>query len=306
MATEDDFKGFYSERNRRGPVLHPLSEQDFIALVISVFDRVQARGDFQEAFGYFCIDDDDIKGSTGPNYDAFFLRKIRRRNIWPYRETICDDFIGEIESWQMWDDDTTLDVIELIYTLVSRGVSGRNHTYGRCGWHYDNFEKAPAQNEYREEINEVLRLHDPPLQLIENGNIVEIGPVHMRPLMSTPVPKNASLENKNKIDNAVNLFRKHNATLDDKRYAIMDLAGVLENMKQDVKKHLLNKDNSNIFDIANNFAIRHNNPNQQTKYDKEIWLPWIFYYYLATIYAVLEVVNKQNLLNSLSDDLPYS
>jgi hypothetical protein len=63
-------------------------------------------------------------------------------------------------------------------------------------------------------------------------------------------------------------------------------------LREKAKKYLEEEDEKNIFNIANNFGIRHHNPNQKTKYDNSIWFSWIFYYYLATIHALIRVVNK--------------
>ena len=51
----------------------------------------------------------------------------------------------------------------------------------------------------------------------------------------------------------------------------------------------ISKDEDAIFQIANRFAIRHNNRQQIRGYDDEIWLPWMFYVYIATIRAILKV-----------------
>ena len=42
-----------------------------------------------------------------------------------------------------------------------------------------------------------------------------------------------------------------------------------------------------LFNLANNFGIRHHNDHQKTSYDANIWLSWMFYFYLATIHVVL-------------------
>jgi hypothetical protein len=48
-----------------------------------------------------------------------------------------------------------------------------------------------------------------------------------------------------------------------------------------------------LFNIANNFGIRHHNEKQKTDYDESIWLSWIFYYCLATIHAALRLIEKK-------------
>jgi hypothetical protein len=54
------------------------------------------------------------------------------------------------------------------------------------------------------------------------------------------------------------------------------------------------KDESAIFDLANNFAIRHHNPNQKANYDRAIWYSWIFHFYLATYHAAVRLLIKKD------------
>jgi hypothetical protein len=51
-------------------------------------------------------------------------------------------------------------------------------------------------------------------------------------------------------------------------------------------------DENDIFNIANRFGIRHHNIDQKNNYDKPIWYSWIFYYYLATLHAVIRISNR--------------
>jgi hypothetical protein len=50
-----------------------------------------------------------------------------------------------------------------------------------------------------------------------------------------------------------------------------------------VKQHLAQKDKGALFTIADEFGIRHQNPGQQTNYDQDLYLEWIFYWYVSTI-----------------------
>lgn len=49
-----------------------------------------------------------------------------------------------------------------------------------------------------------------------------------------------------------------------------------------------------LFNIANNFGIRHYNKEQKTNYDQNIWLSWMFHFYLATLHASLRLIEKNN------------
>ena len=47
------------------------------------------------------------------------------------------------------------------------------------------------------------------------------------------------------------------ASIEDKRAAVKHLVDVLERIRPDVKREMLNKDEGALFDLANNFALRH-------------------------------------------------
>ncbi|MCX0450320.1 hypothetical protein OD809_22485, partial [Aeromonas veronii] len=91
----------------------------------------------------------------------------------------------------------------------------------------------------------------------------------------------------NRINAATTSFRRHGASIDNRRQAVRDLADVLEYLRPQLQEHLTTKDEKDIFNIANNFGIRHHNDRQKTDYDAAIWLSWMFYFYLSTIHMVL-------------------
>ena len=70
------------------------------------------------------------------------------------------------------------------------------------------------------------------------------------------------------------------------------MADVLEYLRAEAKKVLTSDDERDLFNLANNFGIRHHKHGQKTDYDQGIWLSWIFYYYLATIHACVRLINK--------------
>jgi len=84
------------------------------------------------------------------------------------------------------------------------------------------------------------------------------------------------------IRHAIALFRGRGAGREDKRSACIALAGVLEQRRSELKIELLNKDEGALFQIANQFDVRHRNADQRGDYH-EAYLDWIFWWYLATI-----------------------
>ena len=95
-----------------------------------------------------------------------------------------------------------------------------------------------------------------------------------------------------RVDDAVRKFRSRTASPTDRRDAVRDLADVLEYLRPEIKRVLTKKDDAALFEIANKFAIRHMDGEQFTEYTKPVWLSWMFYFYLATIYAVGHLMER--------------
>jgi hypothetical protein len=52
------------------------------------------------------------------------------------------------------------------------------------------------------------------------------------------------------------------------------------------------KDEGALFQIANQFAIRHHDRTQRADYDDDIWFEWIFYVFLATAKAMIRIEDR--------------
>ncbi|MCM3885954.1 hypothetical protein [Frankia sp. R82] len=85
-----------------------------------------------------------------------------------------------------------------------------------------------------------------------------------------------------RLRHAIELFRGRDAGEHEKRSAVVVLSGLLEERRDLLKSELLRKDEQELFSVANNFAIRHQNEQQKRDYSVE-FLDWIFWWYLATI-----------------------
>ncbi|MFB9953497.1 hypothetical protein [Cellulomonas denverensis] len=78
----------------------------------------------------------------------------------------------------------------------------------------------------------------------------------------------------------------------DKRSAVVALAGILETNRALLKENLLRKDEGALFEIANTYALRHHRADQRPDYD-DAYLDWIFWWYLATVALVKELLTRQ-------------
>lgn len=253
-----------------------------------------------EAFGYECVDAGEVNGSLGSDPSAYFLRTIMRDGIWPYDRLVMEPpehKFGEpyqAPVWQDWGADTMFDVIEVLHDLVSKPTKGWHHDYADCGMHWQEFNRTEGQAEFRSELNRVLRLGDPGYELNDQGHLIEAAPDEFKRLLVAPVPPGTEHDRiTHKIDLAVARFQTRGASVDERHAAVRDLADVLEALRDDMKSVMLSKDESDLFHIANGFAIRHNNRKQRGDYDRVTWLRWAFYVYLATIHAVLRVRNRE-------------
>jgi len=112
-------------------------------------------------------------------------------------------------------------------------------------------------------------------------------------LLKADLPGSEPVTIDSRVQAAISKFRRHGSSFEDRRDALRDLADVLEFLRPRLKVVLTSQDESDLFNIANNFGIRHHNEKQKTDYDESIWLSWIFYYYLATIHTALRLIEKR-------------
>jgi hypothetical protein len=239
------------------------------------------KGYFQEALGCHCIDG-DVPGTLGHNIGAQMSLIFRKSNLWP---------IGS--KCLKYSEDDLFDIIEFIYDSISKPIDGWNHDWASCGWHYTKFDRNAGREEFRSQINVLLRDYRDGFELSENGEILVSIESGLDDLVKEHLveydPKNID----SRIESAILKFRRYRSSQDEKRDAIRNLADVLEFLRPQIKGILNSKDETDLFNIANGFGIRHHNDKQKTDYDRSIWYNWMFYYYLATIHAILKLIKNK-------------
>ena len=191
------------------------------------------------------------------------------------------------------DSDLLLDLIELLHNEI---VEKPLFVHPPESWDVEAFDKEAGQELYRKHINRVLQLAEPPMELLPSGQLVERDDEHEahRELYDEPVPDDADPEDRAPIEAAIGQFLRPGASVEDKRSAVKLLADVLERNRAEVKREMLSKDENDLFELANRFAIRHyDRETQKSDYDKAIWLDQAFHVFLATNRAVLRVRARQ-------------
>lgn len=271
---------YYAAR-KYGPSAKGLSLEDLRVLLKSAFDHFDHSGYFVEAFGFTCVDTGFEPGSVGSNPDAYCRLVLERGKLWPIGECVTE-----------YDEDDVFTMIEFLFDHVSKPTSKYYHDWDNCGYHFSDFDKPTGQLEFRERMNLPLRRYGDGWELSEKGEILSLPPEGMSNLLSADLPTRDPTT-RDKVALATMKFRRHGSSLADRQAAVRDLADVLEWLRPQLKTTLLKEDEGDLFNIANNFGIRHLNSKQKLKYDQAVWLSWMFYHYLNTINAVLHMIKRQ-------------
>ena len=246
---------------------------------LSIFNYFTSLGYYQEYYGYLCVDAGSVDGKAGNDISEFIFRKTRRIITYPF-----SDLMNNL------DEDTFFDLIELFHDTISFPVEGFYHSYSGCGYHYNKFDAEKGQEEYRKNINEILLDYGDGYEINKNGEIQILLTPGLKELTdaSVPVKQDENIRITYKLNRAINKYRDRHSDFGDRKEAVRELADILEYLRPTIKIEMLSKDENELFNIANNFAIRHNRDNQKEDYNL-VWLSWIFYLFLSTIHLCIRL-----------------
>lgn len=275
---------YYSVRTNRNRNFSKFSLDTLRRLFINLYQELCNDGYFQQAFGYDCVDNGFIHGSLGENIGAKVYRLLRKDNLWP----IC-------EKAEYYSEDDMFDMIEFLYDNVSKPIKTRDayHAYSQCGWHFSEFSKKDGQKEFLAKINEILNEYSNGFEINKKGQILIKDDNGLSAIYSADIPTDRA-DVKTKIDLAVQKYRQSRSSLEERRIAIRELADVLEALRPEAKLYLSSKDEGDLFNIANNFTVRHFDDKQKINFDRDIWYSWMFYFYLSTIHVLLRAKERKN------------
>lgn len=271
---------YFSQRAGTNPNADGLPLRDICALFEKVFDQLQMDDFFDEALGSYCVDAGDIPGKIR-DIDLEILLAVRKKNLWPISN-----------HHHLYSEDDLFDLIEFLYQHVSKPIDGTMHSYAGCGMHWEVFSQEEGRKVFRDRINMLLQHYKNPFELSDKGQILRKAEAGFEPIFNADVPS-SDVNVVGRMNSAILRFRRHGSNLDDRRQAVRDLVDVLEYLRPQVKELFSSNDEGDLFNIANNFGIRHLNERQKTSYDANIWLSWMFYFYLSTIHVLLRKIGHQ-------------
>ncbi len=261
---------YWSQRRLGRAPSAPMSFDSLKTKWVEFIGELLGRGYLDQRFPSTCVDDSE---AVEADQSAELERLIGVPNLWPLSA-----------SAPSWDEDMFIDLVEVFHDLVARPTRRHFHSFAGCGWHWSGFEIGPARRLYRAQVNQLLERGAVSYRLADSGEdagrLVEIAPDDRQALIEAMVDRTD--DEGDPIRHAVALFRARHATRQEKRSAAVALAHVLESRRPMLKASLLSGDEGALFQIANQFAIRHQNEQQKSDYD-DAFLDWVFWWYLATI-----------------------
>lgn len=212
--------------------------------------------------------------------EVFFLTHIQSTSIYPI-----------YEYYEDYTETELFTLIEILYDKI--GV-----------YNYD--EKVLEQVQIREEfatlINNILKFYEDGYFLEPSTGIITKGANDaVKMMLSEDLHEVLNEDIMSKLREAVKMYYRFDANLESKKKAINILADILEPLRTDLKNVLnetyeINKaDHDNlIFQIVNQFNIRHNNARQYTHYEHEIWYDWMIQYYTSVIITYYKLKQKKS------------
>jgi hypothetical protein len=277
MTTTRDY---YNRRIGQNGVPPRLTLEEVAGQIDAAYETLVANDYLQRSFGYCCVDAGPVPGLHGTDLRMELYLRTGIRISGSISEGIANA-----------DEVTLFTLIEFIYDHVAKPCAGEGHyhSFGGCGLHLnahrDRFDEAPARQDWRDKVNAILKFYDDGYELSVNGEIVRLASRGMDRLIATAPSPTAEVSNAAKLANAVHTFQLGRSTREQRKQAVRELADILEFHRPAVKEHL-SKDEDDLFNIANNFALRHHNLRQKDNYD-DACLTWMFYVYLATTHLIL-------------------
>jgi hypothetical protein len=194
-------------------------------------------------------------------------------------------------------EDHIFDAIEFLYDHVSKPgeLVGMTTESGYNYEDYGSYDDQAGQEEFRNKANIFLADYKTGFELTKDGIILARGTDGLQHILDAEIIPYDEANVDSKVRNAIAKWRNRHLSLSEKKEAIRELADVFEWLKKTkgLDSVLDGKDESAIFDIANNFGIRHHDPKQKTNYDLSIWYSWIFHFYLATYHAAIRLLLKK-------------
>lgn len=262
---------------RHGSVPETLNTADTMQRFATLVGRLsETHGLWAEAFGTDCPDRHGDPTEPADQQLADRLgRTVDGLTDWPVRPG----------SAALWSRDDFFDLVEVLHDLASWPATWSSHNFGGCIGHPGDFSTPFGRAMYRHEVNRLFSRSELDVRVADVGEdqgriVLDDGAALAGALDDAVTESPTGYESD--VAHAVALFRSRTRDVASMRSAVVALAGVVEAHRALLQRELLSKDEGALFDIANNFDLRHRKADQKTDYDPD-FLEWLFHWYLATV-----------------------
>lgn len=238
-------------------------------VVASEYARLRDEGLFQWHLGYYCVDVGYVSGRSAGTDPETYVQLTLGRDLWPFESKMAK-----------LDEDWVFTVIEFLFDHAAAPTSSHYHNFSNCGLHVDAADETRGKESFLESMNRYLPRYDSGFELQDTGQIWRQTPSGLQDLEPERTDEPAIDD---KVGHAISTFREWSATEQQKRDAINNLADILELMRSGSGSNIPKPEEKRLFEIANNYGIRHLNAKQNLDYDPNIWLDWIFYTFLNAV-----------------------
>ena len=222
----------------------------------------------------------EIPPLFGAAPEIFFMNHLRSSEIYPI-----------YEYYESYTEDELFSVIEILYDKIAV-YDYKNNT----------LEIKQPRNEFSTQINNVLKFYSSGYYLETNsGTICKGTNSAIKEMLFENLYETFDDDTMGKMNTAIKMYYRFDSNMELKKKAINILADILEPLREDLKNTLnalyeINKNTHDklIFDIVNNFNVRHNNKRQNTEYEMHIWYDWMMQYYTSVIVTYYKLKKKIN------------
>jgi hypothetical protein len=272
-----------------------LSPTIFRQLVFRELAKLEAENYFVEAFvegEHMALAGDGTVIAAPPRIEdpeAWLMLNLNVEGLWPQLQDPSE--LADSSSTMGVDDkDLLLRMLELLHDVVSTPILDSEGSFEGF------YDRASGQAMLREVVAPILARLEPPMEIRSDGGIVAKSAPGLEALGDQPLPTSSVADDiRAKVLDAIRAFRDVGATAEGQLSALSQLAGILERLRADGRLEgvFSKKDQGPLFEIANEFGIRHDKPGQKRDYGPA-FREWIFFAYLAAIRLAMRVIDGDN------------
>jgi hypothetical protein len=280
--TESDRVSYYAKRNNLINTEFSIDLEDLRTYFYQTYKYFEDKGYFKSAFKGIYIEEDYksnylvLSKTMSPTPEIFFITHLENNNVLPI-----------YDNHEYFTEEQLFSIIEIFYDHIAY------YDYQK-----EILVKEAPKIEFATHINNLLKRYNTGYYLNENQGFIMNQPNQaLKELMNSEPPETMGDIVLNQLNTATKMYYRFNSNEEEKKKAINILADILEPIRTKLENLLneeydISKDKHDrlIFDIFNNFHIRHNLKRDHKNYSKPIWYDHMMQYYSSVILTYYRLI----------------